>query len=97
MRRLRSQARIGTIAPDRYLALLCKSLPGEAIAYSDDEGRAEFGFGLCRMRASEHRLLLAIEADDEASLALVQKMIGEHLGRCMWRETPTINWIRHSR
>lgn len=92
---LRSEASIGTEAPDRYLAQLCKNF-GSPIqtSYTSNGGRAEFGFGQCTMTAADRYLLLVVEAEDEQSLAKMQHLVGLRLERCMWREKPTINWVR---
>lgn len=94
---LRSEASVGTMVPDRYLAQLCKQLSQEVPAtYSAREGRAEFGFGQCSVQTARHALMLVVEAEDETSLARVQRIVSTYLERSMWRERPTINWIRTS-
>ncbi|MGO4572140.1 DUF2218 domain-containing protein [Microvirga sp. 2TAF3] len=97
MAALRSEATVGTEVPDRYLAQLCKHFAHEIpISCSGTEGHAEFGFGHCTMQASERYLVLVVEAEDEQSLARMQRLIGLRLERCMWRERPVINWVRSS-
>ena len=97
MSALRSEATVGTEAPDRYLAQLCKHFaPDIPATYSGAEGRAEFGFGHCTMQAERRYLVLVVEAEDEQSLARMQHLVGLRLGRCMWRERPVIDWVRSS-
>jgi hypothetical protein len=94
---LRSEASVGTLVPDRYLAQLCQHLSREVSAtYSDREGRAEFGFGQCSLQTGRGALMLVVEAEDETSLARVQRIVSSYLEQSMWREKPTINWIRKS-
>jgi len=94
---LRSEASVGTMVPDRYLAQLCRKLSEEVPAtYSARTGRAEFGFGHCSLKTARHALMLVVEAEDETSLARVQHIVSTYLERSMWRERPTINWIRTS-
>jgi hypothetical protein len=94
---LRSEASVGTLVPDRYLAQLCQHLSREVSAtYSGHEGRAEFGFGQCSLQTGRRALILVVEAEDETSLARVQRIVSSYLEQSMWREKPTINWIRKS-
>jgi hypothetical protein len=94
---LRSEASVGTMMPDRYLAQLCKHFSQQVTAtYSDRKGRADFNFGHCSMQTAKHALMLVVEAEDESSLARVQHIVSTYLERSMWREKPTINWIRTS-
>jgi uncharacterized protein len=95
---LRAEANIDTIAPDRYLVQFCKRFaPKGPATYSEIKGRAEFEFGRCTMRAAEHAIKLVVEAEDEASLAQVQRIVSTYLEQSMWRENPTITWIRRDR
>lgn len=85
------------MVPDRYLAQLCKQLSQEVSAtYSAREGRAEFGFGQCSLQTGRQALMLVVEAEDETSLARVQHIVSTYLERSMWREKPTITWVRKS-
>ncbi|NIX75068.1 DUF2218 domain-containing protein [Microvirga terricola] len=92
---LRAEANIDTIAPDRYLVQLCKRFaPNDPATYSNHQGRAEFEFGNCTLLAAGRSLTLVAEAEDEASLAQVQRLVSTYLEQSMWRERPTITWIR---
>ena len=92
----RSEASVGTMVPDRYLAQLCKQLSQEIPAtYSARERRAEFGFGQCSLRTGRQALRLVVEAEHETS-ARVQHIVSTYLECSMWREKPTITWVRKS-
>ncbi|MBF9232687.1 DUF2218 domain-containing protein [Microvirga alba] len=92
---LRAEANVDTIVPDRYLVQLCKHFaPNTPAAYSEAEGRAEFEFGHCTLQAIGKGLMLVVEAEDESSLAQVQRLVSTYLEKSMWRERPTITWIR---
>jgi len=94
---LRSEAVVGTMVPDRYLAQLCRQFSNRGSAtYTAREGRAEFGFGHCSLQTARHALMLVVEAKDETSLARVQHIVSSYLEQSMWREKPTIKWIRRS-
>ena len=94
---LRSEASVDTAAPDHHLAQLCRQFAHQGPAtYSPLEGRAEFASGHCSMRAKGRYLCLVVEAEDETSLARIQHIVSSYLEQSMWRERPTITWVRKS-
>lgn len=94
---LRSEASVDTAAPDHHLVQLCRQFAHQGPAtYSPLEGRAEFASGHCSMRAKGRYLCLVVEAEDETSLARIQHIVSSYLEQSMWRESPTITWVRKS-
>jgi hypothetical protein len=86
-------ARVRTEMPGRYMRQMCSHF-GHKVQASceEDAGEVVFPFGTCRFRVLDGRLELAAEAASEAELLRVQEVIGKHLARFAWRETPSITW-----
>jgi uncharacterized protein len=95
MAKLKTEARVATLLPARYMAQLCKHFGHKIPAsYTADSGRIEFESGFCTLQVESGVLVLRGESDDEASLARLEIVVARHLERFMWRETPQIAWIR---
>ena len=88
-------ATVETKNGSRYIAQLCKHFGHKAEArYDEASGDVDFGFGRCELRAEPDRLTLRGVAQDDAGLARLEEVVGGHLERFAWKETPAINWSR---
>lgn len=77
----------------RYLAQLCKHFAHKRpVDWTATEGHADFGIGICRMRAASDRLLLACSAETEEGLERVKFIVQDHVTRFAWREKLAVTW-----
>ncbi|MBR0682457.1 DUF2218 domain-containing protein [Roseomonas eburnea] len=93
---LRSEARVATASPRRYLGQLCKHFGHKVPASCDGRlGRIDFPFGPCELDASaEDALVLRVAAADDEALARLEHVVGSHLERFAFREALEIAWSR---
>jgi uncharacterized protein len=90
-----SEARVSTTRASRYLGQLCKHFEHRIPAtYSAEHGRLEFTSGVCLLDAADDTLVLRAEAKDEAQLSQLETVVGRHLERFAFRDTPEIRWTR---
>ena len=76
----------------RYLQQLCKHFGHKTdVTYDATAGHVVLPFGECRMIASPSALTL-IFVSDFAELPRIERVIGDHLARFAFRETPKIVW-----
>jgi hypothetical protein len=88
-----SETTIQTATASRYLQQLCKHFAHKiAVEYDSRSGRADFGFGVCLMTASDNALALHCEAETAEALGRVEYILNDHLRRFAWREKPEITW-----
>ena len=90
---LSSHADVRTQMASRYLQQLCKhfghKIPAE---FTPEEGTIRFPFGICALKATDDVLSLDVSATSEEDLQRMRGVIGSHLERFAFRDTPTIAW-----
>jgi hypothetical protein len=97
---LTSTAVVTTDAAARYakqlLAHLGRKAGVEPVDGDPDAGRLTLSAGVGIVRPRADHLLLEASADDEASLALVEDVLGRHLERFGARRELTVSWRREA-
>jgi hypothetical protein len=92
---MQSEARITTERASRYLQQLCKHFAHKLpTSHTQQEGRIEFGIGVCALQAEPEALILTADAPDAASLERLEDVIARHLERFAFRDKPEIRWVR---
>jgi hypothetical protein len=90
---LTSHADVRTEMASRYLQQLCKhfghKIPAEC---TPEAGTIRFPFGHCALNAADGVLALDVTAATEEDLQRMRGVIGSHLERFAFRDTPTIAW-----
>ncbi len=90
---LSSHADVHTEMASRYLQQLCKhfghKIPAE---FTPEAGTIRFPFGTCALTASGDVLALDVSAATAEDLERMRGVIGSHLERFAFRDTPTIAW-----
>lgn len=90
---LSSHADVHTEMASRYLQQLCKhfghKIPAE---FTPEAGTIRFPFGACTLKAADNVLALDVSAATEEDLERMRGVIGSHLERFAFRDTPTISW-----
>lgn len=90
---LQSKAVIATEHASKYLQQLCKHFAHKvSVDYDASQGKVDFPFGDCLMRADETSLTIECAAKTDEELARAQHVIDDHLARFAWREKPRIAW-----
>jgi hypothetical protein len=90
-----SHATVATDRAARYLKQLCSHFDRKADStYDDSTGHTVFAFGECRMVAQPEALVIDVQAPDEAQLAKVEYVVGDHLERFAKRDGLTAHWQR---
>ena len=88
-----AHAHVRTDKAGRYLAQLCKHFAHKVtVEWTETEGHADFGVGICRMRATGGHLLLACSADTQDGLERVKYIVQDHVTRFGWREKLAVTW-----
>ena len=89
-----SAARVVTDAPARYATQLTAHLGHKLTVEAGPEGdRIILGAGSCLLRVEPDALTLEAAAADEAALARVQQVVGDHLERFGRRAGLTVHWV----
>jgi hypothetical protein len=90
-----STAHVATDAAPRYARQLVSHL-GRKVPVADtaDGQRLTFEFGTGDVRAEPAALVLIATAEDEASLARVEDVLGRHLERFGRRNELSVTWTR---
>jgi len=92
---MQSEARITTERASRYLQQLCKHFAHKLpTSHTPQEGRIEFGIGVCALQAEPETLVLTADAPDAASLDRLEDVVARHLERFAFRDKPEIRWVR---
>lgn len=87
-----STAHVATANASRYLQQLCKHFGHKVeVAFTETEGSIALPFGTCRLAADAETLSLTVEGE-QGDIARLEKVIGDHLARFAFRETPEITW-----
>ena len=100
-----SSARVATEQPSLYVTRFCEHVaqqrerhgaPDVEVAYDEQEGFVDFApiiAATCRLDARRDGVLvIEATAADEAALAHVQRLVGEHLQRFGRDEGLTVEW-----
>lgn len=92
---MQSEARVTTERASRYLQQLCKHFAHRLpTSHTPQEGRIEFGVGVCALQAEPETLILTADAPDAASLDRLEDVVARHLERFAFRDKPEIRWVR---
>jgi hypothetical protein len=93
---MRSSMTVPTANARRYMIQLCKHFAHRApVRFDDREAHAEIKGGDLRMRASPDGLLALAEAQDPDTLALIERLVADHLKRFAFREPQLpVEWRR---
>ena len=90
---LKTETRIRTDKAGRYLAQLCKHFAHKAEAdWSATEGKVDFGFGECRMRAEDGCLYVSCASETAPGLGRVKFVLTDHIVRFGWKEKLVVDW-----
>jgi len=77
----------------RYLGTLCKHFGHKVPAgFDETSGWVDLPFARCDMTADAAGLTLSVEADTQQDLDRATRVIGSHLERFAFRETPDLIW-----
>jgi uncharacterized protein len=89
----RSEARITIEGPSRYLQQLCRHFaPKLPTTHTRQRGQIVFATGTCKLEAQDDLLIMAVEAEDEASVARLEELVARHLECLAFHRRPTISW-----
>ncbi|MEJ2120146.1 MAG: DUF2218 domain-containing protein [Alphaproteobacteria bacterium] len=92
---MQSEARVTTERASRYLQQLCKHFAHKLpTSHTPQEGRIEFGVGVCALQAEPETLVLTADAPDAESLDRLEGVVARHLERFAFRDKPEIRWVR---
>jgi hypothetical protein len=92
---IRSEARVVTDRPGRYIAQLCKHFAHKVEStFTEDAGFANFGWGTCTLTATEGALLLRAQAPDEEGIGRVEYVVADHTERFGARDELKVVWVR---
>jgi hypothetical protein len=92
---MQSEARVTTERASRYLQQLCKHFAHKLpTSHTPQEGRIEFGVGVCALQAEPETLILTADAPDAESLDRLEGVVARHLERFAFRDKPEIRWVR---
>ena len=90
---MKAHAHIETPKSSRYLQALCGHFSRKTKAdYDAKQGKVTFDFGHCDMEAESDALVLFAEADTEANLERLKKVIGSHLERFAVKDDLKVQW-----
>ncbi len=90
---LRSEARVPTTLPRRYLAQLCRHFQHRLpVTLTEDAGTIAFPIGPCTLAAEADALVMQVQAPDAEALAQVQGIVGRHLVRFGFRDELVVSW-----
>lgn len=90
---MKSTVNINTKEGKNYIGKLCRHFRHKIEAtYADNEGKAIFPKGICRMKADSDTLTFDIEAENAEAVAKIQGVIDRHLIKFAFREQLDIQW-----
>lgn len=88
-----SHTHIRSAKAGRYLAQLCRHFAHKRpVDWTESEGHADLGAGICRMRAAADELLLVCSAETPEGLERVKAIVANHVTRFAWRENLAVTW-----
>lgn len=77
-----------------YLQQLCKHFGRKVpVKHDGKHGEINLPMGLCSLSADAHTLHLQTEAATQSDANRLTSVVGSHLERFAFRESPTIDWI----
>jgi hypothetical protein len=89
-----AHADVATEKGSRYLQALCGHFDRKVDAVWDPaHGDVDFGFGRCRMEATEHVLRFEIRADDLEGFARAKAVVSDHLERFAVKDGLRLAWV----
>ncbi len=96
---LTSSARVPLSSPRRYLGQLCKHFGHKITATYDEDyrsGRIAFPMGPCELEADDAAgvLVMRVSAAIDDDLTRLERVVGSHLERFVFREPLTVTWMR---
>lgn len=91
----RSDARVATGVPRRYLGQICKHFQHRLpVTLEETRGRIDFPTGSCVVEIAEGALILRADAATAEDLATLEDVVARHLVRFGFRETLAVEWTR---
>jgi uncharacterized protein len=88
-----SNAKFTTERASGYLQQLCKHFGHKIeVQFGPKFGLITFPFGQCALAAEQDVLDLTVNAETQADLTKACRVIGSHLERFAFRESPRIEW-----
>ncbi|OSP56200.1 DUF2218 domain-containing protein [Pseudoruegeria sp. SK021] len=88
-----SNAKFTTERASSYLQQLCKHFGHKIeVQFDPQAGLIKFPFGQCALSADQGVLDLTVNAETQADLTKACRVIGSHLERFAFRESPKIEW-----
>ncbi|HTK34316.1 MAG TPA: DUF2218 domain-containing protein [Caulobacteraceae bacterium] len=93
---MESRALAVTDKAARYMTQLAKHWSHKfEVSLDTHQARIVLPLGVCRMTAGPDALEVVVEAADAASLAKLEPVVAEHLGRFAFREPDLrLDWVR---
>lgn len=90
---LKAQAEVTTDKSSRYLKALCNHFNRKVTAeYDDNHGTVQFGFGYCELDATEGKLAIFIQAEDDENFGRVKYVVADHLERFSGEDALQVEW-----
>lgn len=91
-----SLASVATEKARNYMIQLCKHFGHRTEAvYDETTGHIVLKGGACRLDASREGVLtIALDATDDAQLAVLEDVVDRHLRRFAFKEELAISWVR---
>jgi uncharacterized protein len=78
---------------ERYISQLCRKFANKLpVSFDRHSAHIVFTMGDCRLSAQGGFLTLSLEAQDEASVALLEQVVARHLPRFAVREKLAVDW-----
>jgi len=88
-----SNAKFTTARASGYLQQLCKHFGHKIeVQFDAQVGLITFPFGQCALAADQDVLDLTVNAETQGDLSKACRVIGSHLERFAFRESPKIDW-----
>lgn len=88
-----SNAKITTERASGYLQQLCKHFGHKIeVQFDPQAGLINFPFGQCKLAADQDVLDLTVSAETQSDLTKACRVVGSHLERFAFRESPNIDW-----
>ena len=86
-------AKFTTERASGYLQQLCKHFGHKIeVQFDPKAGLIKFPFGLCDLTAEQGVLDLTVSSETQSDLTKACRLIGNHLERFAFRESPKIDW-----
>jgi uncharacterized protein len=87
-----SEAHVQTAKAAIYMKQLCRHFGHKLTTeWTDEDGRIEFPFGVCELRASGDVLVLRVSGEGE-DIERLEGVVASHLGRFAHADELTVSW-----